>query len=184
MGHASDQAALNAPSAWTTVSPVSNRPPLGGTRTSDAATHEHGTARHLLILVITLYARSGRRVRGFLAYDSNSKFTGDAESRIQRRGKMTDPIVGSISGVIGALVGGATSLAGSITVGRMQFARDARVRIFREIISKITERTLLNFMAAQESDQRFSDYEASIAELVGFQKSAMGRELWIHAARS
>lgn len=78
---------------------------------------------------------------------------------------MTDAVVGLISGVIGALVGGAASLAGSITVGRMEFARDARVRIFREIIPKITERTLPGFVADQESDQRFSDYEASVAEL-------------------
>lgn len=78
---------------------------------------------------------------------------------------MSDAVINLISGVIGALVGGAASLAGTVMVGRMQFVRSARVRIFREILPKISERTLPAFLAEQESDDCFNSYVASVAEL-------------------
>jgi len=89
---------------------------------------------------------------------------------------MSAEFVSFLSGIIGALVGGAASLAGAITVGRLQFARDARVRIFREIIPEITERTLPAFLNDPTSDGRFEAYCASLSRLAREAQVAGKRE--------
>jgi hypothetical protein len=47
----------------------------------------------------------------------------------------------------------------------MTFARDARVRIFRELLPRINERTLPALVADPDSDRRYDEYCATIAEL-------------------
>lgn len=89
---------------------------------------------------------------------------------------MITELVSFLSGIIGALVGGAASLAGAITVGRLQFTRDARVRIFREIIPEITELTLPAFLDDQASDDRFEAYCACISRLAREAQVAGKRE--------
>jgi hypothetical protein len=44
---------------------------------------------------------------------------------------MSEAVVNLISGIVGALVGGAASLAGTMLVGRMHFVRGARVKYFK-----------------------------------------------------
>src|SRR5690242_1655763 len=77
---------------------------------------------------------------------------------------MSSPWISLISGVIGALVGGVASLTGTMIVGRMQFKRDARVRIFSQIVPCITEQTLPKFLDVN-SDENYEAYVSSIAKL-------------------
>jgi hypothetical protein len=46
-----------------------------------------------------------------------------------------------LAGVVGAIVGGAASLAGTVLVNRMQMATNARVRMFEELLPRL-ERAL------------------------------------------
>ena len=78
---------------------------------------------------------------------------------------MSEAVISLVSGIVGALIGGAASLAGTMLVGRMHFVRGARVKIFQEILPRITERTLPSFINDQRSAERFEEYVASIGEL-------------------
>jgi hypothetical protein len=52
---------------------------------------------------------------------------------------MSDTWVSLLSALVGALVGGAASLAGTVLVNRMQMATAARMRMYDEMLPKLSE---------------------------------------------
>jgi hypothetical protein len=54
---------------------------------------------------------------------------------------MDEVWISLLSGVVGAVVGGAASLAGTVLVNRMQMATNARLRLYDDLLPKLTAAT-------------------------------------------
>jgi hypothetical protein len=53
---------------------------------------------------------------------------------------MSETWTSLLSGVVGAIVGGAASLAGTMLVNKQQMTTNARMRLYDELLPKITDR--------------------------------------------
>ena len=73
---------------------------------------------------------------------------------------MSETWTSLLAGVVGAIVGGAASLAGTVLVNKMQMATNARMRLYDELLPKLEQatdhvyqgRTALPFEDEQWSD--------------------------------